>query len=85
MTRADLLARELEEIRAALAQQRQAVAGMAEELKGQRLFAMQSIEMGRAETRVAKERAAELQSKIDRLEMTIDQLRMARGAPGGMR
>lgn len=85
VTRADLLARELEESRAALAQQRQAVAGMAEELKGQRLFAMQSIEMGRAETRVAKERAAELQSKIDRLEMTIDQMRMARGTPGGMR
>lgn len=46
---------------------------------------MQSIEMGRAETRMAKERVAELQGKIDRLEMTIDQLRMARGAPGGMR
>lgn len=85
VTRADLLARELEESRAALAQQRQAVAGMAEELKGQRLFAMQSIEMGRAETRMAKERVAELQSKIDRLEMTIDQLRMARGAPLGPR
>jgi hypothetical protein len=83
--RVDLLSRELEASQAALAQQRQAVAGMTEELKGQRLFAMQSIEMGRAETRMARDRVAELQSKIDRLEMTIDQLRMARGAPGGMR
>jgi hypothetical protein len=85
VARADLLSRELEASHAALAQQRQAVAGMTEELKGQRLFAMQSIEMGRAETRMARDRVAELQSKIDRLEMTIDQLRMARGAPGGMR
>jgi len=83
--RAELLAQELETSRAALTQQRQVVAGMTEELKGQRLFAMQSIEMGRAETRLAKDRLAELQSKIDRLEMTIDQLRMARSAPGGMR
>jgi hypothetical protein len=83
--RAELLAQELETSRAALTQQRQVVASMTEELKGQRLFAMQSIEMGRAETRLAKDRLAELQSKIDRLEMTIDQLRMARSAPGGMR
>ena len=46
---------------------------------------MQSIEMGRAEMRMTKDRTAELQSKIDRLEMTVDQLRMARGAHGGMR
>jgi hypothetical protein len=85
VARADLLSRELEASQAAVAQQRQAVAGMTEELKGQRLFAMQSIEMGRAETRMARDRMAELQSKIDRLEMTIDQLRMTRGAPGGMR
>ncbi|WP_323144895.1 hypothetical protein [Massilia phyllosphaerae] len=58
---------------------------MTEELKGQRLFAMQSIEMGRAETRVAKDRLAELQPKIDRLEITIDQLRMACSAPREMR
>jgi hypothetical protein len=85
VARADLLARELEASQAALAQQRQVVASLAEESKGQRLFAMQSIEMGRAETRMAKDRVAELQSKIDRLEMTIDQLRMVRGTPGGMR
>lgn len=83
--RADLLARELEAGRAAQAQQQQAMDRLTEELKGQRLFAMQSIEMGRAEARMANNRAAELQSKIDRLEMTVDQLRMARGAPGGMR
>jgi hypothetical protein len=83
--RADLLVRELEVSQAALAQQQQTLSKLTEELKGQRLFAMQSIEMGRSETRLAKERTAELQSKIDRLEMTIDQLRMARGAPGGMR
>ncbi|TQK01151.1 hypothetical protein [Herbaspirillum sp. SJZ107] len=83
--RADLLARELAASQAIHAQQQQTLAGLTEELKGQRLFAMQSIEMGRAETRFAKERSAELQSKIDRLEMTIDQLRMARGVHGGMR
>lgn len=83
--RADLLARELEASQAALSQQWQAVANLTEELKGQRLFAMQSIEMGRAEMRMSKDRTAELQSKIDRLETTIDQLRMARGAHGGMR
>jgi hypothetical protein len=83
--RADLLARELEVSQTALARQQQAVDGLAAELKGQRLFAMQSIEMGRAETRMAKERTVELQSKIDRLEMTVDQLRMARGVHGGMR
>lgn len=85
VARADLLARELEASQAALAQQRQAVAALTEELKGQRLFAMQSIEMGRTEMRMTKDRTAELQSKIDRLEMTVDQLRMARGAHGGMR
>ena len=83
--RADLLASELEASQAARAQQQQTLISLTEELKGQRLFAMQSIEMGRGETRLVKERAAELQSKIDRLEMTIDQLRMARGVPGGMR
>lgn len=85
VARADLLARELEASQAALSQQREAVASLTEELKGQRLFAMQSIEMARAEMRMSKDRTAELQSKIDRLEMTIDQLRMARGAHGGMR
>lgn len=85
LARADLLARELEASQAALSQQRQAVASLTEELKGQRLFAMQSIDMARAEMRMSKDRTAELQSKIDRLEMTIDQLRMARGAHGGMR
>jgi hypothetical protein len=83
--RADLLSRELAASQAALAQQQQTLAGLTEEQKGQRLFAMQSIEMGRGETRLAKERAAELQSKVDRLEMTIDQLRMARSVSGGMR
>jgi len=83
--RADLLARELEASQAAIDKQQQTLASLTEELKGQRLFAMQSIEMGRGETRLAKERAVELQSKIDRLEVTIDQLRMARGAQGGMR
>lgn len=85
VTRADLLARELEASQAALLQQRQAVASLTEELKGQRLFAMQSIDMARAEMRMSKDRTAELQGKIDRLEMTVDQLRMARGAQGGMR
>jgi len=85
VARADLLARELEAGQAALAQQRQAVASLTEELKGQRLFAMQSIDSARAEMRMSKDRTAELQSKIDRLEMTVDQLRMARGAHGGMR
>jgi hypothetical protein len=85
VARAELLARELEASQTALAQQQLTVAKLAEELKGQRLFAMQSIEMGRSETRMAKDRAAELQSKIDQLEMTIDQLRMARGAPGATR
>lgn len=83
--RATLLASELETSQAALAQQRQAVAGLTEELKGQRLFAMQSIDSARAEMRMTKDRTAELQSKIDRLEMTIDQLRMARGNAGGIR
>jgi outer membrane murein-binding lipoprotein Lpp len=46
---------------------------------------MQSIDSARAEMRMSKDRTAELQSKIDRLEMTIDQLRMARGNAGGMR
>lgn len=85
VARADLLARELEVSQAALSQQREAVASLTEELKGQRLFAMQSIDSARAEMRMSKDRTAELQSKIDRLEMTIDQLRMARGAQGGMR
>jgi hypothetical protein len=74
----------LDASKAALAQQQAVVGNLTEELNG-RLFAMQSIEMGRAETRMAKERLVKLQAKIDRLEMTIDQLRMARGAPGGMR
>ena len=82
--RAALLARELEASQASLAAQRQVVASLTEELKGQRLFAMQSIELGRAEMRMTKDRTAELQSKIDRLEMTIDQMRMARGNAGGM-
>ena len=85
VARADLLARELEADQAALSRQREAVASLTEELKGQRLFAMQSIEMARAEMRMSKDRTAELQNKIDRLEMTVDQLRMARGAHGGMR
>ncbi|MFC5477185.1 hypothetical protein [Massilia suwonensis] len=84
VARADLLARELEAGQVALSQQRETVASLTEELKGQRLFAMQSIESARAEMRMSKDRTAELQSKIDRLEMTIDQLRMARGAHGGM-
>jgi hypothetical protein len=83
--RADLLAGELDASKAALAQQQALLGSLTEELKGQRLFAMQSIEMGRAETRMERNRVAELQSKIDRLEMTIDQLRMSRGAPGGLR
>lgn len=83
--RVDLLARELEASQAALSQQREAVSSLMEELKGQRLFAMQSIDSARAEMRMSKDRTAELQSKIDRLEMTIDQLRMVRGAQGGMR
>ena len=84
VARADLLARELSASQAALSQQRETVASLTEELKGQRLFAMQSIDSARAEMRMSKDRTAELQSKIDRLEMTIDQLRMARGAHGGM-
>jgi hypothetical protein len=83
--RAEALAGELAARDAALAQLQTVVGSLTEELKGQRLFAMQSIEMGRAETRMAKDRAAELQAKIERLEMTIDQLRMARGATGGLR
>lgn len=83
--RATLLARELEASQASLAAQQQVVASLTEELKGQRQFAMQAIELGRAEMRMTKDRTAELQSKIDRLEMTIDQLRMARGNAGGMR
>lgn len=83
--RADLLAGELAASQAALAAQQDVVGRLTDDVKGQRLFAMQSIEMGRAETRLAKDRAAELQAKIDRLEMTIDQLRMVRGGPGGMR
>jgi hypothetical protein len=83
--RADLLAAELETSQAALMAQRAAVQALTDELKGQRLFSLQSIESARAETRLNKDRAAELQSKIDRLEMTIDQLRTARGAPGAPR
>jgi hypothetical protein len=83
--RADLLAGELDASKAALAQQQAVVGNLTDELKGRRVFAMQSIEMGRAETRMAKEREVELQAKIDRLEMTIIQPRMARDAPGGMR
>jgi hypothetical protein len=83
--RADLLAGELAARDTALAAQQAVVGSLTEELKGQRLFAMQSIEMGRAETRLAKEHVAELQARIERLEVTIDQLRMTRGAPGGMR
>jgi uncharacterized ParB-like nuclease family protein len=83
--RAALLACELETSHASLAAQQQVVASLTEELKGQRLFAMQSIDTARAEMRMSKDRTAELQSKIDRLEMTIDQLRMARGNAGGMR
>lgn len=83
--RGALLARELETSQAALAAQQQVVASLTEELKGQRQFAMQAIEMARGESRLIKERVAELQAKNDRLEMTIDQLRMARGNAGGMR
>lgn len=83
--RADLLAGELATSQAAIAAHAAVVESLTQELKGQRLFAMQSIEMGRAEARMAKDRAAELESKIDRLEMTIDQLRIARGNPGGIR
>lgn len=83
--RAALLARELETSQAALVAQRQVVADLTEELKGQRQFAMQAIEMGRGETRLVKERVAELQAKNDRLETMVDQLRMARGNAGGMR
>lgn len=83
--RAALLARELETSQAALAAQQQVVANLTEELKGQRQFAMAAIEMGRGETRLVKERVAELQAKNDRLETMVDQLRMARGNAGGMR
>ncbi|MFC5550288.1 hypothetical protein [Massilia aerilata] len=83
--RVDLLGRELEESRSALTQQRQTVTALTDELKGQRQFAMQAIEMSRSETRFAKDRSADLQAKIDRLEMTIDQLRMVRGGQGGPR
>lgn len=82
VARAELLARELDASKSALTQQLQAVTALTEELKGQRLFAMQSIEIGRAETRAAKDRVAEMQARIDRLEMTIDQLRMVRGTAG---
>ncbi len=84
-SRAALLAQELEVSQAALAAQRQVVASLTEELRGQRQFAMAAIEMGRSETRLVKERVAELQAKNDRLETMVDQLRMARGNAGGMR
>jgi len=83
--RAALLAQELEASQAALAQQQQVVSSLTEELKGQRYFAMQAIEIGRGETRLVKEHVAELQAKNDRLETIVDQLRMARGNAGGMR
>lgn len=83
--RADLLAAELDASKAALAQQQDAVGRPTDELKGQRLFAMQSIEMGHAETGLAENASLNYKRKIERLEMTIDQLRMARGVPGGMR
>jgi signal transduction histidine kinase len=83
--RAALLARELETSQATLAAQRQVVGSLTEELKGQRQFAMQAIEMARGESRLIKERVAELQAKNDRLETMVDQLRMARGNAGGMR
>jgi len=47
--RAALLARELAASQTALAEQQRTLTGLTEELKGQRLFAMQSIEMGRSE------------------------------------
>jgi hypothetical protein len=63
-----------------------AVTSLTEELKGQRQFAMQAIEMARGESRLIKERTLpSCRRKIDRLETTIDQLRMARGNVGGMR
>ncbi len=83
--RAALLARELETSQAALVAQQQVIASLTEELKGQRHFAMQAIELGRVETRLVKERVAELQAKNDRLETMVDQLRMARGNAGGLR
>jgi signal transduction histidine kinase len=83
--RAALLAQELEVSQAALAAQQQVVASLTEELKGQRQFAMQAIEAGRGETRLVKDRVAELQAKNDRLETMVDQLRMARNNSGGMR
>jgi hypothetical protein len=71
----------------ALHKEQENIKRLTEEVTGQRTFALQSIELSRAETRLIKERATTLEQQVRTLETTVDQLRMARGnaAAGAMR
>ena len=80
-----LLQEQLHVSQASHAREQLLVKQMAEELTGQRLFALQAIEASRAETRLIKERVQQLERDIQSHENTIEQLRMARNpAPSAM-
>lgn len=80
---AEAAANELTELRAVLAREQEQVARLTDEVAGQRLFALQSIELSRAETRLMRERMTTAELALARQEMVNDQLRIALSkAPG---
>lgn len=81
----DVLSSQVAMLQAALEREQQLVKQLADEVAGQRTFALNAIEASRAESRFFKERAASFEHQIRVHETTIDQLRIARGNGGGQR
>ncbi len=71
-----VLSRELAAAQASLSTQQQLAGRLAAEMEGQRQFSLQAIDGVRGETRVVKERCAQLEATLKDREQMIDTLRM---------
>lgn len=83
--RVEVLSSQVAMLQAALEREQQLVKQLAEEVAGQRTFALNAIEASRTESRLFKERAASFEHQVRVHETTIDQLRIARSTGGGLR
>lgn len=83
--RTELLSHHVTVLQAALEREQELVKRLAEEMAGQRTFALNAIEASRAESRQYKERAASFEHQVRVHETTIDHMRIARSSGGGQR
>lgn len=83
-SQAEERAHQLEVLQKNVTAQAEATAAMATELHGIRVFAMQAVDGVRGETRVARERCAQLEQQLKEKELQVDmyrQMAFSKGAP----